>query len=175
MTSPVPTLPPVTDRSDEPGTGRPRPTTTLVVVGAHLLGGPLHPALLALGARFLRVTRTAPVYRMVALPAVTAGRQPTVPPRPGLIRDVAHGTALEVEQYELPVASLGPLVLTVAPPLAIGTVELIDGTAAPGFVCEGYVAAAVPDISHFGGWRRYLAATGDPSGAHPTAVRTAPM
>ena len=51
--------------------------------------------------------------------------------------------------------------LTVAPPLAVGTVELADGSAAPGFVCEGYAAAFVPDISRFGGWRRYLAATVD--------------
>ena len=46
--------------------------------------------------------------------------------------------------------------LTVAPPLAIGTVALADGSAAPGFVCEGY--ATGPDISAYGGWRRYLAA-----------------
>ena len=31
-------------------------------------------------------------------------------------------------------------------------------TAAPGFVCEGYAAGAVPDISAYGGWRGYLAA-----------------
>ena len=48
------------------------PMTPLVVVGAHMLGGPLNPALLALGARFLRVIRTAPVYRMIALPAMKA-------------------------------------------------------------------------------------------------------
>ena len=140
----------------------PGPTTALVVVGAHLLGGPLNPELLGLGARFLRVTRTAPVYRMVALPAVAADAQrPGVPPRPGLIRDVVGGTALEVEVYELPVPALGPLMLTVAPPLAIGTVELADESAAPGFLCEGYAAATVPDISRFGGWRCYLAATID--------------
>jgi len=50
------------------------------------------------------------------------------------------------------------LLLTVAPPLAIGTVALADGTAAPGFVCEGYAAGVVPDISAYGGWRGYLAA-----------------
>ena len=45
-----------------------------------------------------------------------------------------------------------------APPLAIGTVALADGGAAPGFVCEGYAAGSVPDISAYGGWRGYLAA-----------------
>jgi allophanate hydrolase len=128
-------------------------TTLLVVAGAHLRGEPLHPALLALGARFVRATKTAPEYRMVALPALDG-----VPPRPGLVRDPAGGGALEVEIYELPVAALGRLLLTVAPPLAIGTVVLADGSAAPGFVCEGYAAGAVPDISAYGGWRGYLAA-----------------
>jgi allophanate hydrolase len=151
----------------------PEPTTPLVVVGAHLLGGPLNPALLALGARFLRVVRTAPVYRMIALPAVAAvAGRPAVPPRPGLIRDEDGGTAIEAELYELPVPALGHLMLTVAPPLAVGTVELADGSAAPGFVCEGYAAAFVPDISRFGGWRGYLAANVDAPVDRPQATRT---
>jgi allophanate hydrolase len=129
------------------------PTTSLVVAGAHLHGEPLHGDLLALGARFLRSTRTAPEYRMVALPAA-----PGVPARPGLIRDPAATGSAEVELYELPVPALGALLLTVAPPLAIGTVALADGSSALGFVCEGYAGAAVPDISHYGGWRRYRAA-----------------
>jgi allophanate hydrolase len=133
--------------------------TLLVVAGAHLRGEPLHPSLLALGARFVRATRTAPEYRMVALPALDEeGGRPAVPPRPGLVRDPAGGEALEVEIYELPVSAVGRLLLTVAPPLAIGTVALADGGAAPGFVCEGYAAGSVPDISAYGGWRGYLAA-----------------
>ena len=134
-------------------------TALLVVAGAHLRGEPLHPSLLALGARFVRAPRTAPEYRMVALPALDgSGGLPAVPARPGLVRDPAGGGALEVEIYELPVAALGRLLLTVVPPLAIGTVALADGTAAPGFVCEGYAAGVVPDISAYGGWRGYLAA-----------------
>jgi allophanate hydrolase len=135
-------------------------TTLLVVAGAHLRGEPLHPALLALDARFVRAGRTAPEYRMVALPALGGDSGlPAVPPRPGLVRDPDRGEALEVEIYELPVVALGRLLLTVAPPLAIGTVVLADGSAAPGFVCEGYAADAVADISAYGGWRGYLAAT----------------
>jgi allophanate hydrolase len=148
--------------SAPPGPG---PTTCLVVAGAHLRGEPLHPTLLALGARFVRATRTAPVYRMVALPALD---RPATPPRPGLVRDPSGGEAMEVELYELPVAALGHLVLTVAPPLAIGTVTLADGSAAPGFVCEGYAVGAVLDISRYGGWRSYLAARA--AAAAPTAA-----
>jgi allophanate hydrolase len=75
---------------------------------------------------------------------------------------------LEVELYELPVAALGPPRAHHAPPLAIGTVILADGSAAPGFVCEGYVAGALPDISRYGGWRSYLAAGA--AAAAPTAA-----
>ena len=125
----------------------------LAVAGAHLTGQPLHGDLLVRGGRLAAVTRTAAVYRMVALP-----RCPGVPvPRPGLIRDPLAGAAVEVEVYRMPVDAVGSLLLTVAPPLAIGTVTLADGTDVAGFVCEGYAAADAPDITRYGGWRSYLA------------------
>jgi allophanate hydrolase len=46
-------------------------------------------------------------------------------------------------------------VLDVAAPLTIGTVELLDGSRHPGFLCEGVAAASAPDITHFGGWLAY--------------------
>ena len=41
----------------------------LAIFGAHMRGQPLNPALARLSARFLAVGRTAPDYRMIALPA----------------------------------------------------------------------------------------------------------
>ena len=41
-----------------------------------------------------------------------------------------------MEIYDLPTAGFGRLVASVAPPLAIGTVELEDGEAVKGFLCE---------------------------------------
>jgi allophanate hydrolase len=134
-------------------------TSLLAVAGAHLSGQPLHPFLLELGAQYLCATRTAPVYRMIALPGRPAGEghpgSAAVPPRPGLIR-ADDGAAIEVEVYRLPVAALGSLLVTVAPPLAIGTVLLADGSQVPGFVCEGYARTAGRDITHLGGWRHFL-------------------
>lgn len=145
------------------------PTTAsllLAVVGAHLAGQPLHADLLAAGASLAAVTCTAPVYRMVALPC-----GPGAPvARPGLIRDPEAGASLEVEVYRLPVTAIGTLLLTVAPPLAIGTVSLADGTDVAGFVCEGYAAAGAVDITGYGGWRRYLAALADPGAPPVTAA-----
>ena len=43
-------------------------TMQLVVAGAHMSGLPLNPQLTELGARLLRAERTAPVYRLYALP-----------------------------------------------------------------------------------------------------------
>jgi allophanate hydrolase len=143
--------------------------TRLAVAGAHLSGQPLHPFLLDLGAVYERTTQTAPVYRMVALPGRVLPGLPPIQARPGLIRLAAEGTgsdaslggagaAIEVEVYRIPVLGLGRLMLTVAPPLAIGTVLLADGSQVKGFICEAYVRDDAPDITHLGGWRSYVGA-----------------
>jgi len=120
----------------------------LAVVGAHLSGQPLNGQLTSRGARLVRTCRTAPLYRLFALPG-------TRPPKPGLVRG-DHGTAIEVEVWELSAASFGRFVAAVPPPLAIGTLQLEDGDAVPGFLCEEYAVREAPDISAFGGWRAYL-------------------
>ena len=99
----------------------------VAVAGAHLRGQPFHESLLAMGARFVKACKTAACYRFVALMHLT-------PPRPGLIRDEARGGAALVEIYELPYEGFGKLVASVAPPLAIGTVELEDGEKIKGFL-----------------------------------------
>ena len=55
----------------------------VAVVGAHLSGEPLNHQLTELGGRLLRACRTAPVYRLFALPGTT-------PPKPGLVRRAAR-------------------------------------------------------------------------------------
>ena len=106
---------------------------------------PLNPQLLELGARFVRATATAPVYRLVALPEVP-------PARPGLVR-TEEGDRILVEVWRLGAAALGRLTASVPAPLAIGTVALADGTAAPGFLCESYATGGAEDITAWGGWR----------------------
>jgi allophanate hydrolase len=122
------------------------PYVSLAVVGAHLSGEPLNPELTALGARFRRACRTAPRYRLYALPD---GK------RPGLVREPAGGTAVEIEVWDVPATALGGFVAGIAPPLGIGTLELEDGTATKGFLCESHGIAGALDISGHGGWRAY--------------------
>ncbi|APV49604.1 allophanate hydrolase [Betaproteobacteria bacterium GR16-43] len=121
----------------------------LAVVGAHLHGLPLNRELTDRGARLVRSTRTAPHYRLYALPATT-------PPKPGLVRTAAEGHRIAVEVWELPMPAFGGFVAGIPAPLCIGTLELDDGSRVQGFLCEASASTGAEDISRFGGWRAYL-------------------
>ena len=126
----------------------------IVAVGAHMSGLAFNWQLQERAARLVRRTHTAPVYRLYSL----TGQKPT---RPGLMYvGAAEGAAIEVEVWEMDSAHVGSFMAHVAAPLAIGTVELADGTSERGFVCEPRgVAPGTPaiDITRFGGWRGFLA------------------
>lgn len=136
----------------------------LTVVGAHLSGQPLNAQLLALGARLHASTPTAPLYRLLALASGP-------PQRPGLVRVAGGGTSIEAETWSLPRSALGDVMVTVPPPLAIGTVELADGTSTLGFVCDPSGVDDAQDISHLGGWRRYVTSSAPSPARHDDAVQ----
>jgi allophanate hydrolase len=122
----------------------------LAVVGAHLSGQPLNGQLTSLNARLLRTTRTTDSYRLYAL----AG---TVPPKPGLVRGASGtGATIEVEVWALTAAAFGSFVAAIPPPLGIGTLQLTDGSAVKGFICEPAALEGAKDITSFGGWRAFL-------------------
>ncbi|MBL8329296.1 MAG: allophanate hydrolase [Rubrivivax sp.] len=126
-----------------------RPTLPLAVVGAHLSGLPLNGQLLERGATLRESTSTAPVYRLFALPG-------TRPPKPGLQRVREGGQAIALEVWDMPQAALGSFLALIPSPLGLGTIELADGRQVHGFLCEAHALEGAADISHFGGWRRYL-------------------
>ena len=126
-------------------------TVQLAVVGAHLDGQPLNWQLLERGARKLETTKTAPHYKLFALPNTT-------PAKPGLARIAGDGSAIEIEIWEMPVRRFGEFVAEVPAPLAIGSLEVADGRWVKGFVCEPLGLEGATDISHCGGWRAFLAA-----------------
>ena len=130
----------------------PKPESGLIrvaVCGAHLSGLPLNHQLTDRGGRLLLATRSAAKYRLYALPG--AGVR-----RPGMVRSEA-GSAIELEVWALPAATFGTFVAGIPAPLGIGAVELESGHAVQGFVCENYAVSDAEDITHYGGWRRYLA------------------
>lgn len=126
------------------------PTVDVAVVGAHLSGMPRNHELVGLGARLVRATRTAPAYRLFDLGDGTG--------RPGMLRDRDAGAPIELEVWRLGVAAFGRLVDAVAAPLAIGSVELRDGTTVKGFLCEAHAVAGAEEVTVSGGWRAHLSA-----------------
>ena len=120
-------------------------------------GQPLNHELVKRGASLASTeARTAADYRMFLVPGPL--------PRPGLTRTLepvpgtggTRGTGIAVEVWSLPAAELAGFAATIAPPLAIGPLELSDGQQVLGFLCTADAADPTYDITHYGGWRAFL-------------------
>ncbi|QHW34603.1 allophanate hydrolase [Paenibacillus rhizovicinus] len=151
LSKPAEASPPGTTHSTEAVTNSPeqaaKAATTLVAVcGLHMRGFPLEKQMLGCGAVFVRETESAPKYRLVKLP--------TVPAKPGMIKQEQGGAAITLEVWEMPLAAFGGFVAGIPAPLGIGKVELSDGSEVPGFTCEAYAAAISEDITQTGSWRK---------------------
>jgi len=130
----------------------------LLVVGAHMSGEPLNAELTGRGAVLLGEARTAPHYRLYRLA--------TEPPKPGLVRvEGDGGVSVEGELWALPPAGIASLLAALPAPMALGRVQLDDGSETVGFLCEPVAITGAEEISAFGGWRAYLAAAAGPSDA----------
>lgn len=99
----------------------------------------------------VEAVRTAPVYRLWALE--------TMPPKPGLLRVNTGGAAVAGERWRLPATTFGSFVAALPAPMTIGSVELADGSRLPGFLVEPAATAGARDITAYGGWLGFLAAT----------------
>jgi allophanate hydrolase len=122
----------------------------IAVVGAHLSGMALNGELKALGGRLLEPAKTAPDYKLYALP--------TTPPKPGMLRvEAGTGSSIELELWSLSAAGFGKFVAAIPPPLSIGTIRLADGRGVKGFIVEPAAVDGARDISAFSGWRAFMA------------------
>jgi allophanate hydrolase len=122
----------------------------MAVVGAHLTGQPLNWQLTERRGRLVKTCRTHPDYKFYALNG-------TVPPKPGLVRVPGfEGPGIEVEIWALPADTVGSFVDGVPQPLSIGTLRLEDGSLVKGFLVEPAATEDAIEITHLGGWRRYL-------------------
>ncbi len=145
---PLPTVPEFATAPASPGGER----VKIAVVGAHLSGQPLNYQLTDENGIFVRACRTSPIYKLYALTG-------TAIPKPGLVRQLEGGSAIELEVWELPVVGFGRFVAQIPSPLGIGTLVLQDGETVQGFLCESWAVESAIEISHLGGWRAYLQET----------------
>jgi allophanate hydrolase len=122
----------------------------VAVCGAHLEGLSLNWQLQERGGVLSETTTTAQAYRLYTL----AGGPPF---RPALIRDTDEGSNIAVEVWTLPLREFGSFVANIPAPLGIGKLELADGRWVSGFICEPCGIEGAEEVSHLGGWRRYLA------------------
>lgn len=123
------------------------------VVGSHMSNMPLNWQLISLDAELVTETTTSPNYLLYKLYS-----HENAPMRPGLRRLETGGKQIDCEVWKMTKSKLGSLVSMVPPPLAIGSVELKDGSWVKGFVCEeiGYTDSRAINISAHGGWRKYI-------------------
>lgn len=120
--------------------------TQVAVCGLHMRGFPLERQMKEHGAAFVREEKTASKYKLFKLP--------TSPAKPGLVKQQIGGSAIELEIWEMPLATFGRFAALIPAPLGIGKIELADGTEVPGFVCEGYASVSAADVTAAGSWRK---------------------
>ena len=125
-------------------------TIELAVCGAHMSDLPLNKDLTSRGATFLRTAKSAADYKFYAL----AGGPPS---RPGMVKcEKGAGGEIELEIWSMPIEKFGSFMKTIPAPLAIGSVNLSDGSQVNGFICEAAGAEGGEDITHLGDWRQYI-------------------
>lgn len=124
------------------------PGVDVAVFGAHLSGEPLNPQLQALGARLIGDIRTSDRFRMLLAEGEID--------RPAVVR-AADGVELPGELWRVSPLALSTLLRSIAAPLALGEIELTDGTTVIGFTAS--VDLTQRDITAFGGWRAFRAAS----------------
>lgn len=126
-------------------------TLDLAVNGTLMRGLELNGNLLAVGATFVRETKTEAAYRIWSI----NDRYPA------MIRVREGGNAIAVEVWRVPVASLGTILLQEPPGLCIGKVRLIDGEVVLGVLGEPISCENQAEITQYGGWRGYQKARGN--------------
>ena len=123
----------------------------MFINGTALTGGPDHANLR--GAPFLGAARTAPEYRFYSVRDEF----------PGLVHVGSEGATIVGELYELPAEVWRTSLQPKEPPeLELGNIKLSDGQMVKGMILmreRVEPQSSVIDITEFGGWRAYQAAS----------------
>ncbi len=122
-------------------------TVRLAVNGTLMRGLGLNINLLNVGATFVCEAQTDAHYRLWTI----ADRHPA------MMRFATGGTKVALEIWELPAAAIATILEQEPPGLCIGRVNLDDGTSLLGVLGEAYLCETGTEITHYGGWRAYMA------------------
>jgi gamma-glutamylcyclotransferase (GGCT)/AIG2-like uncharacterized protein YtfP len=115
------------------------------VNGTLMRGLALNHNMLDAGARFVRETATAPVYRLWSI----GDRYP------GMLRAREGGREIAVELWEVDASGLVRILEAEPPGLSVGRVRLADGSDVLGVLAEPYLVEGQAEITQLGGWRAY--------------------
>ncbi len=125
----------------------PADTVLLAVNGTLMRGLDLNPNLLAVGASFIRETKTEPAYRLWSIKDK----------HPAMLRVSRDGMAVTVEVWAVPAAGLASILLKEPAGLSVGKVKLADGSEVLGVLGEPILCEGEREITSHGGWREDLA------------------
>jgi gamma-glutamylcyclotransferase (GGCT)/AIG2-like uncharacterized protein YtfP len=119
------------------------------ICGSALRGQPDHGNLG--GATFVRAANTKPIYRLHSVRDQ----------HPGIYEVPAGGVSIAGEIYEMSEEQHAALLASEPPDLYEAPIQLDDGSSVPAMIYprELIEARGFADISHFGGWAAFKAAT----------------
>ena len=122
----------------------------LAVNGTLMRGLELNHNMEAAKATFVREAQTEPAYRLWTINDE----------HPAMLRVTdGTGTKVAVEVWSVPAAGLVGILLNEPPGLCIGKVRLEDGSIVLGVLGEPALVEGHREITSYGGWRDYLAAS----------------
>jgi hypothetical protein len=119
----------------------------LAVNGTLMQGLELNDNLLNVGAKFVKETTTAPLYRIWSI----ADRHPA------MLRVSEGGVAIALEIWAVPPDGICQVLQQEPPGLSIGKVCLADGEIVLGVLGEPFLCENQMEITQWGGWRSYMA------------------
>ena len=120
-------------------------TVELAVNGTLMRDLELNGNLLAVGATFIRETKTEAAYRIWSI----------VDRHPAMIKVTTGGVEIVVEVWAVPVNGVSKLIISEPPGLCIGKVKLADGAEVLGILAEPFLCEGQREITAWGGWRAY--------------------
>jgi hypothetical protein len=129
----------------------------LAVNGTLMRGLELNQTLLELGGVFIRVARTAPLYRLWSINDQY----------PAMLRVNTGGAPIVLELWEINHSGLVGVVENEPPGLALGFVSLEDGSQVLGIVAEPFILEGMAEITAYGDWRVYMQQNNLPAAQAP--------